>query len=195
MRLSPIDRDDLNDEQRRVLEAIERGPRGKGRPGIGMIGPFGTWVRAPSVGQAIQGAGEAIRFNTSLAPNVQEVAICTVGVHHRSRFEFSAHRALAIKAGVSEQALDQLTAGEHPDFSGDEQLSYSIASQMLNQHRILDDTYAHGLEVFGETAMIELVATVGYYCLISLTLNAFEIPLEPGMRDPFPEANDQSLRN
>ena len=88
MRLTPIERDDLNDEQRMVLEAIERGPRGKGRPGIGMIGPFGAWVRAPSVGQAIQGAGEAIRFNTSLAPNVQEVAICTVGVHHRSQFEF-----------------------------------------------------------------------------------------------------------
>ena len=61
MRLSPIERHDLNDEQRPVLEAIESGPRGKGRPGIGMIGPFGAWVRAPSVGQAIQGAGEAIR--------------------------------------------------------------------------------------------------------------------------------------
>jgi len=78
MRLSPIERDDLNDEQRPALEAIESGPRGKGRPGIGMIGPFGARVRAPCVGQAIQGAGEAIRFNTSLAPNVQEVAICTV---------------------------------------------------------------------------------------------------------------------
>ena len=115
-----------------------------------------------------------------------------MGVHHQSRFEFSAHRALAIKAGVAERALDQLTKGEHPDFSGDEQLSYSIASQMLTQHRLKDDTYAHGLEVFGETAMIELVATVGYYCLISLTLNAFEIPLEAGMRDPFPNPSDES---
>ena len=192
MRLSPIERDDLNDEQRTVLEAIESGPRGEGRPGIWMIGPFGAWVRAPGIGQAIQAAGEAIRFNTSLTPNVQEVAICTVGVHHRSRFEFSAHRALAIKAGVSEQALDQLAACEHPDFSGDEQLSYTIASQMLNQHRILDDTYAHCLAVFGETAMIELVATVGYYCLISLTLNSFEIPLESGMRDPFPASNSET---
>jgi hypothetical protein len=40
--------------------------------------------------------------------------------------------------------------------------------------------------------MIELVATIGYYCLISLTLNAFEIPLEPGMKDPFPETNEKS---
>ncbi len=63
---------------------------------------------------------------------------------------------------------------------------------MLNQHRIPEDIYAHGLKVFGETAMIELVATIGYYCLISLTLNAFEIPLEPGMKDPFTETNEKS---
>ena len=183
-------REELKGAQLAVLEAIESGPRGtdhdgKPRPGIGLIGPFGAWVRAPSVGSAIQATGEAIRFNTSLPENVKEVAICTVGVFHRSAFEFSAHRALAIEAGVSESALDQLVTGEHPDFVLDEQLAYTIASQLLNQHKIIPDTYAHGVEVFGETGMIELVATVGYYCLISLTLNAFEIPLEPGMQDPF----------
>ena len=66
MRLSPVERDDLDDEQRKVLEAIENGPRGTGRPGIGMIGPFGAWVRAPSVGQSIQAVGEAIRTLHSL---------------------------------------------------------------------------------------------------------------------------------
>ena len=58
---------------------------------------------------------------------------------------------------------------------------------MLNQHGILDETYNHGVEVFGEEGMVELVTTVGYYCLISLTLNSFQIPLEDGMVDPFPE--------
>ena len=187
MRLSPIDRENLSEKQQQVLNAIEQGPRGASRPGIGLIGPFGAWVRAPSVGNAIQAVGEAVRFNGSLPENIKEVVICTVGVFYRSKFEFSAHRALALKAGVSKAALNQLSVGQDPDFSGNEQIAYTIASQMLNQHSILDDTYKHGLEVFGETAMIELVATVGYYCLISLTLNAFEIPLEEGMTDPFPD--------
>lgn len=87
MRLSPISRDELKDAQQAVLEAIESGPRGTGqdgkpRTGIGLIGPFGDWVSAPSVGSAIQATGEAIRFNTSLPENVKEVAICTVGVFH-----------------------------------------------------------------------------------------------------------------
>ena len=96
MRLSPIDRENLSEKQQQVLNAIEQGPRGASRPGIGLIGPFGAWVRAPSVGNAIQAVGEAVRFNGSLPENIKEVVICTVGVFYRSKFEFSAHRALAL---------------------------------------------------------------------------------------------------
>ena len=188
MRLSPIDREHLSPAQQELVETIEQGPRGKARPGIGLIGPFGVWLRAPGIGRAAQGLGGAVRFGTSCLPeNVKEVAICTVGAHYRSKFEFSAHRNLAITAGVAEGPLDQLANGDDPEFSGSELIAHAIASQMLNQHGILDETYNHGVDVFSEEGIVELVTTVGYYCLISLTLNSFQIPLEDGMVDPFPE--------
>ena len=187
MRLTPVTRGALALNQQQVLDDIEQGPRAKSHPGIGLIGPFGVWVRAPGVGGPIQKVGEAIRFTTSLASNVQEVAICTVGAFHHSKFEFSTHKALAIQAGVSEVCLDLLRDGEEPGFNGDEGLSYKIAREMLTEHGISDTTYSLGLGRFTETGMIELVATVGFYCLISLTLNSFKIPLEPGMEDPFPD--------
>jgi hypothetical protein len=34
---------------------------------------------------------------------------------------------------------------------------------------------------------VELVASVGYYCMVSLTLNAFQVPLAEGMDDPWPD--------
>jgi 4-carboxymuconolactone decarboxylase len=186
MRLTPVTRGELAPDQQQVLDEIEQGPRANGRPGIGLIGPFGVWVRAPNVGGAIQKVGEAIRFTTSLPGNIQEVAICTVGAFYHSKFEFSTHKALALKVGVSESNLNMLRDGVEPRFEGDELLSYRIAHEMLTEHGISDVTYALGLSRFTETGMIELVATVGYYCLISLTLNSFKIPLEPGMEDPFP---------
>lgn len=187
MRLTPLDRDQLTEAQQAVLDAIESGPRGKARAGIGTIGPFSAMVKAPGVGDAIQTLGGAVRFGTSLPENIKEVAICTVGVHFRARFEFSAHKALAKRAGVSESALDQLARGEDPEFSGNELLAHAIASQLLNQKGILDETYNHGVETFGEEGMIELVATAGYYCLICMILNGFKVPLEDGMEDPFPD--------
>jgi hypothetical protein len=38
-----------------------------------------------------------------------------------------------------------------------------------------DATYADAKAQLGESALIELVTAVGYYRLISLTLNAFEV--------------------
>jgi len=52
-----------------------------------------------------------------------------------------------------------------------------------------DETYAAAVDEFGTEGIIELVTTVGYYCLISLTLNAFEIPLSPDWEDPFPDGD------
>ena len=186
MRLSPIDRNNLADPQQKVLDAIEQGPRGKGRPGLGLTGPFGAWVRAPGIGVAVQELGVAIRFGSSLPENIKEVAICTVGAFYQSKFEFAAHKALAIQAGVDETHIDQLKAARAPAFEGAELVSHKIAAEMLNSHRISDEIYKAGVSAFSEEGMIELVATVGYYCLISLALNSFEIPLEEGMEDPFP---------
>jgi hypothetical protein len=39
----------------------------------------------------------------------------------------------------------------------------------------------------GEQGVVEIVTTIGYYCLICLTLNAFEVPLLTRMDDPWPE--------
>lgn len=184
MRLTELEEADLNDKQRAVLDAIASGPRGAG---LGMAGPFGVFVRAPHLGDPAQRLGGRIRFRTSLPENLKEVAICTVGAFHRSKFEFAAHDRLAQAAGVSAAPLEQLRKGEPPSFEGDEALAWQVADQLLKLHRVDDDTYRQMVAVIGEDQMIELVMTIGYYCLISHTLNAFQIEVTDQMTDPFPD--------
>lgn len=187
-RLEPISEGDLNEEQKVFLDRLNEGPRGNsGR--IGLIGPYGVWVRAPHVGEPAQRLGAALRFGTALPENVKEVAICTVGAFYRAKFEFAAHRRLALRAGVSESAIDQLRAGEPPTLEGDEALAHAFTDQMLRQHRPEQTTYERVFDRFGETGLIELVSLIGYYCLISHTLNAFDVELVDGMVDPFPDAD------
>ena len=38
----------------------------------------------------------------------------------------------------------------------------------------------------GQT-LVELIAIMGYYCMVSITLNAFEAPLPTGEGSPFPD--------
>jgi 4-carboxymuconolactone decarboxylase len=183
-RLSPLSTDDLTPEQRAVYDAIQSGPRGA----MGLAGPFGVWVRAPRVGNAIQELGSAARFATSLDEATKEVAICTVGAHFKAKFELAAHKNLAMRAGISAEVTEAIHHGETPDFESEEhRISYVLTNQLLTRHRTDDATYSQGVELWGESGMIELVTVIGYYCIVCLTLNTFQIPVSETMEDPFPE--------
>lgn len=186
-RLTPMTEDQLDAEQRAFLDKLNEGPRGARQGRIGLIGPYGVWARAPHVGEPAQLLGAALRFGTSLPENLKEVAICTVGAFHRARFEFAAHRRLALRAGVSEAALDRLQAGEPPRLAGDEAVVHAFTDELLRLSRPSAATYESARAALGEPGLIELVTLIGYYGLISYTLNAFDVALAAGMEDPFPD--------
>lgn len=186
-RLTPLEVDELNPEQKALHNLIQQGPRGAGRT-IGMVGPFGVWVRSPKIGTVVQNVGAVARFETDLSEDVKEVAICTVGAHFKAKFEFAAHKALALRAGVDEAILDAIHAGQVPAFADEKQrVAHAFARKLLDEKRIDGETYAAGKALFSESQLIELVSIIGYYCLVSVTLNAFEVPLSEGMGDPWPE--------
>lgn len=182
MRLPAIDTDDLTSEQQPLYDALTNRPEVQA---MGLVGPFAVWMHAPELGTAMAQLGAAVRFSASLPAAVTEVAICTTGAFYHSSFEFAAHRAMALRAGVDEAALDRLAAGDDPQFDGDEAAAHAVASDLLRDHRISPDAYADAHGRFGDRGMVELVTTVGYYSLISMMLNGFEVPLAPGMTDPF----------
>lgn len=178
-RLTPLTPDRLDDEQRDVWSALTES-RGSGLeivgPDGGLIGPFNAFVHAPKIGRRLSSLGAHLRFRTSIERRLSEVAICTVGAHWQSEFEFWAHAPMAIEHGVSEGAIDALREGRTPEFErDDERVVYEVVNQLLTNHRVDEDTYAAGRELLGETGLVELASTVGYYCLISMVLNLFEV--------------------
>ncbi len=62
---------------------------------------------------------------------------------------------------------------------------HAVTSQLLTDRRVDDTTFAEGRVLLGETGMVELATLVGYYCLISMVLNLFEVPL-PGDAPAWP---------
>ena len=187
-RLEVLAHDQLTEDQLEVLTAINNGPRGGGTP-IGLVGPFGVWVRAPRIGMAVQALGGVARFETSIAEDVKEVAICVVGAHHQAKFEFAAHARLAGAAGVDAAAIESIRVGRVPVLEDAQGVAWSVATELMDAHRITDETYARAISHWNEEGLIELVSVVGYYCLVSLTLNAFTVPVLDNMEDPFPDAS------
>lgn len=190
-RLTPLTRSDLDEDQATLWDALVES-RGGGvhlfDPAGALVGPFNSWVHVPRIGRRLSSLGAHIRFRTSLDRRLSEIAICTVGAHWHSEFEFWAHAPMAIEHGVSESVIDALRAGEMPEFErDDERTVHAVVHQLLNDRRVDDATYAAAKELLGEPGLVELASTVGYYCLISMTLNLFEVALPDGEAENWPE--------
>ncbi len=183
-RLSMVNPTDLTEEQQTLWDGLTE-TRGGGVDLVDenghLVGPFNAWLHVPKIGRRLSSLGAYLRFRTSIERRLSEVAICTVGAHWHSEFEFFAHAPMALEHGVDASVIDALRAGEVPTFTRvDEQIVYEVARQLLNDRRVADATHAAATALLGEAGMVELVALIGYYCLISMLLNLFEVPLPAG---------------
>ena len=148
----------------------------------GLIGPFNAWVTAPEVGARLADLGAVLRFGTSIDRRLLELAIITIGARWQAEFEWWAHSRMAKEHGVTRDVIDAIAAGDEPRFAtDDERIVHAIAQQLGDRGRVDSETFAAGLGLLGAQGMVELVSLCGYYTLVSFTLNAFDVPLPPGV--------------
>jgi 4-carboxymuconolactone decarboxylase len=164
----------LTAAQEQVCAEAVAGKRGK------VPAPMVCWLRNPELARRAQQLGELLRFDTTLEPKHSEMAILLCARHWTTHLEWKAHKALALQAGLSPQVIEDIAARRDPRLEEPRaRVVYEVASVLLATGRVPQALYDRSLAELGERGLVELVAILGYYCLASLTLNAFEFGL-PG---------------
>ena len=116
----------------------------------------------------------------------RSASFCVTGAFWKANYEWYAHAPLAIKAGVDPAAIEAIRTGGTPKLTkADEQAIYDFAIELITRRRVSDATFERAKKELGLTSVIDLVGIIGYYGLVSVTLNAFEIPLPEGEKPPF----------
>lgn len=181
-RLTPLHEDDMGADQRRVLAEILSGPRGN------LDGPFLAWIHSPALADHAQRLGAFCRYGTGLPLRLTELAILTTAAWWRSQAEWQIHEPIARSAGLSDAIIEALKQHQRPVFeSGEEQCIYDIGQALFEKRRVNDELYASAIGLFGETAVVELIGVYGYYTLVAMTLNTFEVRRDPAAPLPFAE--------
>ena len=148
-------------------------------PGGEVIGPFNAFLRVPGIFQATQQWAAAIR-QYDLPADLQQVAILTVGAAWRSDYEVYAHTAEARHAGVPEDAIEAIVAGQPPTgLSGPADIAHRLALALALDHAVDDDLYAQAREAFGAERLIALVNLIGRYMNTAAVLACFRVPAPP----------------
>ncbi len=192
-RLKPLPLSNLDTEQRALFDAITKGDRSRGRPLEDFLledgslrGPFNAWLHAPKIGQPAQLLGECLRYRGQLPPRLRELAILTVAARWRAEYEWWAHSRIAKAEGLSEEIIAAIKAGRPPGSADAEALMvHRFACELMDTRRVSEQSYRDVAKALGDAGAVELVTLLGYYTLISMVLNAFEVPLPAGEKPPF----------
>jgi 4-carboxymuconolactone decarboxylase len=70
----------------------------------------------------------------------------------------------------------------------DEEIAYAFCTELLQNKRVSDATYARAVAMFGEEGVVQTAVTVGLYSYLSLAVNmAYPESAPSGRLAPFPQ--------
>lgn len=134
-------------------------------------------LNSPSIASGWEKMLTAVRNRTTVPADLRELVILRVAVINRASFEFEAHAPHARSAGVSEEKIEAVRSW--PDqrdlFSGDEQLSLDLTDAMTRDIEVPGALMQKLRDRFDARAVVEIVATVAAYNMVSRFLVALNI--------------------
>jgi 4-carboxymuconolactone decarboxylase len=180
-RFRPLAESEMSEEQRKVYGEIAAGPRG------GVRGPFNGLLRSPELADRAQKLGEWVRFRSSIPEVLKEFAILVTARHWNAQYEWHAHHAHALKAGLDPRIAAELAQGRRPaGMSAEEAAVHDFCKELHERKQVSDANYARVVERFGERGAVDLIGIIGYYTLVSMILNVDRVPIPGGAPAPLP---------
>ncbi|HTI81501.1 MAG TPA: carboxymuconolactone decarboxylase family protein [Acetobacteraceae bacterium] len=140
-------------------------------------GPFTMFLHSPDIAGRIAHLGAYVRFEGSLDMRVRVLAAMTVAREYDALYVWGAQTGGARRLGVPASTITAIRENHSRDVPPEDAQIIDFTRQLLRKHRI-DDATANAIRSrFGDDEFIQLTGAIGYYALLSMTVNACE--LEP----------------
>jgi 4-carboxymuconolactone decarboxylase len=166
-RFTPLKTEELTPPQKAWADMIAAPPRNAKFTAP----PYRAYIRNPDLAPKLSALSEYLRWNTSLAPRLSELAILITAREWTAQYEWFAHYPLALKGGLDPKVAEAIAAGIRPDsMKDDEAALYDLATALYRDRKVTDPVYKAALDKFGERGIMDIIGIIGYYDLVSMTL-------------------------
>ena len=193
-RLSAIPEDKITEPLRRAL-AEYRAVRPDGLPGdrtgaVGAGGPglWSVYVHLPEILGPIRELHEQAHVNPRISQKLVHLVIL-ITARHWANDIWTAHDVDIVKEGTAAETVKAIAEGRHPDrMSEDESIVYDFCTELLENKRVSDATYARAVAKFGEEGVVQIAVVQGLYSYLSMAVNmAYPESATHGRLLPFPQ--------
>lgn len=176
-RLPELDYERLTAEQREIYDRI-KSVRGQVR------GPFAAWLRNAELARHTLELQDLFASRAKLERRLVQLMILVSARLASAQFAWFVHEPHAREQGISSEIVEAIRERRTPIFTrDDERFVYDITIELNSTSAVSESTFRRGLELFDEQKLVELVSSIGFYAMVAMTLNAFEVPV-PGGKKP-----------
>jgi 4-carboxymuconolactone decarboxylase len=175
-RVPYVEREELDAEGQAIYDRIRK-DRNAAQVGL----QFRALLHSPKAAGYLTSMGAQLRFQSAMPEDLKEFTICVVSREWGSAIEWTAHSALAAKAGVSAEALEAVRTRKAPaGLDGPQQTIVRFVHGLLRDKDVSDETFAAVQKLLGTQGAVDLVLTCSYYTAVCMAQIALRPDMEPG---------------
>lgn len=177
-------RDELGPEGQRIYDSLADPNGGTLR---GLRGPGGITLHSEELARRSRPVNHYLRNEAGIEPRLRELAILATARELDSQFEWAAHEAEALRAGVPADLVATIKHRRPLDtIDPDDAVVIGLAREIFTAREVGSATFARALALFGRKRLVELVALMGNYAATAALLTAFDMQLDPDQSPPLP---------
>jgi 4-carboxymuconolactone decarboxylase len=173
-RLPLIDsKDQIAPDDHAIADAII-GSRGS------LHGPFSVFLHSPELAGRIAHLGAYVRFEGTLDFRVRVLAAMAVAREFEAEYVWGAQTGSARRQNVPEATITAIRENRSDGVPAEDLAIIEFTRALLRKHRVSDAAAAQMRQRFGDDGFIQLTGAIGYYSMLSMTVNAAELEAAQG---------------
>ena len=184
-RLSPVPRDKWSEEMVGALRqafpdpVVERFMSPDGAP---VPTAIATMLHHPALAGPWLAYNNVLLWSPALEHRLRELMVLRVAWRARSTYEWVQHVKLAARYDVTTDDVRAVANGPDSErWTALERDLLAATDQLLDQHRIDDETWARLAARLDERQLVEVVFIAGTYSCLAMAFNSFGLELEAGI--------------
>jgi 4-carboxymuconolactone decarboxylase len=175
-RVPYVNYDELDTAGREIYDRIRRDRNAKE---VGF--QFRAMLHSPQAAGHLTSMGAELRFKSAIPDDLKELAIIILAREWNSDIEWTAHAALAAKAGVSPEIIEAIRTGKSDiAWSEPQRTVVSFVQQLSRDKNVSDETFAAAQKLLGTRGVVDLTLTCSYYTAINMAQMALKPEMEAG---------------
>jgi len=144
----------------------------------GALNVYRTMAHHPALLKAWTPLRQHVVKENALGPELTEVVILRAGLRMGAEYEWAHHVSRALALGFSEQRINAIR--DNPE--GIDGLIVKAVDALFDERMIAKEHEAELAEAIGRTAVIDLIAMVGFYSVLGYLLKTYDTPLDDNIQ-------------